>query len=98
MGHLDIPHGIDSNEIHMLLHAGFHNGLDYGQSLTKALIAATSAPATYLGLAPLGQIKTNAPADIVVIGGDVRASFKELEYPRLVIKNGYVVINRLAGE
>ena len=98
MGHLDIPHGIDSNEIHMLLHAGFHNGLDYGQSLTKALIAATSAPATYLGLAPLGQIKTNAPADIVVIGGDVRASFKELEYPRLVIKNGYVVINRIAGE
>jgi imidazolonepropionase-like amidohydrolase len=98
MGHLDIPHGIDSNEIHMLLHAGFHNGLEYVPSLTKALIAATSAPATYLGLAPLGQITTNAPADIVVIGGDVRDNFKALEYPRLVVKNGYVVINRLAGE
>ena len=98
IGHLDIPHGIDSNEIHMLLHARFHNGLEYVPSLTKALIAATSAPAKYLGLAPLGQIATNAPADIVVIKGDVRASFKELEYPRLVVKNGYVVINRLAGE
>ena len=98
MGHLDIPHGIDSNEIHMHLHAGFHNGFDYPAALTKALIAATSAPAAYLGLAPLGTIAINAPADIVVINGDVRASFKELEYPRLVVKNGYVVINRLAGE
>jgi imidazolonepropionase-like amidohydrolase len=98
MGHLDIPHGIDSNEIHMLLHAGFHNGLEYVPSLTKALIAATSAPAKYLGLDTLGRIAINAPADIVVINGDVRASFKELEYPRLVVKNGYVVINRLAGE
>jgi imidazolonepropionase-like amidohydrolase len=99
MGHLDIPHGIDSNEIHMLLHAGFHNGLGYVPSLTKALIAATSAPATYLGLDTLGRIEINAPADIVVINGDVRwDSFKELEYPRLVVKNGYVVINRLTGQ
>ena len=100
MGHLDITHGNDANEIHMLLHAGFHNGLDYGQSLTKALIAATSAPATYLGLAPLGTIAKDAPADIVVIGSDVmKPNFmKELEFPRLVVKNGYVVINRLAGE
>ena len=99
MGHLDIPQGIDSNEIHMLLHAGLHNnGFDFPAALRDALIAATSAPAAYLGLAPLGTIAINAPADIVVIGGDVRASFKELEYPRLVVKNGYVVINRLAGE
>jgi imidazolonepropionase-like amidohydrolase len=98
MGHLDIPHGIDSNEIHMLLHAGFHNGLGYVPSLTKALIAATSAPAEYLELDTLGRIAINAPADIVVINGDVRDSFKELEYPRLVVKNGYVVINRLTGQ
>ena len=98
MGHLDIPHGNDASEIHMLLHALFHNGFDYPAALTKALIAATSAPAAYLGLAPLGTIAINAPADIVVINGDVRASFKELETPRLVVKNGYVVINRPAGE
>ena len=98
MGHLDIPHAPDSNEIHMLLHAGFHNGYDYQAALTKALIAATSAPAAYLGLAPLGTIAKDAPADIVVINGDVRDNFKELETPRLVVKNGYVVINRLAGE
>ena len=98
MGHLDIPHAPDSNEIHMLLHAGFHNGFDYPTALTKALIAATSAPAAYLGLAPLGTIAKDAPADIVVINGDVRDNFKELETPRLVVKNGYVVINRPAGE
>ena len=62
------------------------------------MVALRAYPAAYLGLAPLGTIAINAPADIVVIGGDVRASFKELEYPRLVVKNGYVVINRPAGE
>ena len=99
MGHLDIPHGIDANEIHMHLHAGLHNnGFDFPAALRDALKAATSAPAIYLGLAPLGTIAINAPADIVVINGDVRASFKELETPRLVVKNGYVVINRPAGE
>ena len=99
MGHLDIPHAIDANEIHMHLHAGLHNnGFDFPAALRDALKAATSAPAIYLGLAPLGTIAINAPADIVVINGNVRASFKELETPRLVVKNGYVVVTRLAGE
>ena len=104
MGHLDITHGNDANEIHMLVHAGlYNNGFDFQAALRDALIAATSAPATYLGLlAPLGlgTIAINAPADIVVIGSDrLKLNFmKELEFPRLVVKNGYVVINRLAGE
>ena len=29
MGHPDIPHGIDAQEIHMGLHVGFHSGKDY---------------------------------------------------------------------
>jgi imidazolonepropionase-like amidohydrolase len=39
-----------------------------------------------------------ASADLIVIGSDVRASFKELEYPRLVVKDGLVVVKRAKGE
>lgn len=98
MGHPDIPHGIDAQEIHMGLHIGFHNGKDYEAALTQALASATSQAGEYLGLAPLGQIVSGAPADLIVIGSDVHANFKELEYPRVVIKDGLVVIERAQGE
>lgn len=98
MGHPDIPHGIDAQEVHMGLQVGFHTGKDYIASLTQALVSATSEGGKYLGLAPLGQIIPQAPADLVVIGTDVRASFKELEFPRLVVKDGWVVIERVKGE
>ncbi len=98
MGHPDIPHGIDAQEIHMGLHVGFHTGKDYMTSLTQALTSATSEGGKYLGLAPLGQIVPGAPADLIVIGSDVTAVFKELEYPKVVIKNGWVVIERAKGE
>jgi imidazolonepropionase-like amidohydrolase len=98
MGHPDIPHGIDAQEIHMGLQVGFHTGKDYIASLTQALASATSEGGKYLGLAPLGQIGLQAPADLIVTGTDVRASFKELEFPRLVVKDGWVVIERVKGE
>jgi imidazolonepropionase-like amidohydrolase len=98
MGHPDIPHGIDAQEIHMGLHVGFHTGKDYITSLTQALVSATSEGGKYLGLAPLGQIVPGAPADLIVTGIDARASFKELEYPRVVVKDGWVVIERAQGE
>ena len=98
MGHPDIPHGIDAQEIHMGLHVGFHTGKDYIASLTQALVSATSEGGKYLGLAPLGQIVPLAPADLIVIGTDVRASFKELEFPRVVVKDGWVVVERAQGE
>jgi imidazolonepropionase-like amidohydrolase len=98
MGHLDIPHGIDAQEVHMGLHVGFHNGLAYPDALASALASATSEGGKYLGLAPLGQIVAGAPADLIVISSDVRANFKELEFPRLVVKDGIVVIKRGNGE
>jgi imidazolonepropionase-like amidohydrolase len=98
MGHPDIPHGIDAQEIHMGLHVGFHTGKDYMTSLTQALTSATKEGGKYLGLSPLGQIVPGAPADLIVIGSDVTAVFKELEYPKVVIKNGWVVIERAQGE
>lgn len=90
MGHPDIPHGIDAQEIHRQLHTG--------RPMEKALASATSEAGRYLGLAPLGQIVPGAPADIIVIGADPRVNFKELEYPRAVIAGGKVVIERKAGE
>ena len=109
MGHPDIPHGIDAQEIHMELHAGMHSGILYPDALTQALVSATSEAGKYLRHntlghivpsvpANLGQIVEGAPADIIVIGSDVRASFKELEFPRLVVKGGLVVIERAKGE
>jgi len=109
MGHPDIPHGIDAQEIHMGLHVGFDQGQDYPTALTHALKSATSEAGEYLRHdtlghiiksvpANLGQIIEGAPADILVIGTDVRATFKELEFPRLVVKDGRVVIERAQGE
>jgi imidazolonepropionase-like amidohydrolase len=109
MGHPDIPHGIDAQEIHMELHAGMHGGMQYPDALTQALVSATSEAGEYLrrdtdgnpvsGVPDnLGRIVPGAPADIIVIGSDVRATFKELEFPRLVVKGGQVVIERAKGE
>lgn len=93
----------------MELHAGMHSGMLYPDALTQALVSATREAGEYLrhntlgdivpGVpANLGQIVEGAPADIIVIGSDVRASFKELEFPRLVVKGGLVVIERAKGE
>jgi hypothetical protein len=98
MGHPDIPHGIDAQEIHMGIHVGLDNKEDFLTSLTQALARATSEGGKYLGLEPLGQIVPGAPADLIVIGSDVRVNFKELEFPRLVVKGGLVVIERAKGE
>ncbi len=98
MGHPDIPHGIDAQEIHMGIHAGLHSGMPFVDSLVAALASATSAAGDYLGLAPLGRIVEGAPADLIVIGSDPRANFKELEYPRWVIKDGLIVVKRAQGE
>ncbi len=98
MGHPDIPHGIDAQEIHMEIQAELRNGMSFPDALTQALASATGKAGDYLGLAPLGRIVKGAPADLIVIGSDVRANFKELEYPRLVVKDGRVVIKRAQGE
>lgn len=104
LGHPDIPHGIDAQEIHHIVHAWTHAGRTWDQAMALALASATSEPGKYLYLGKettepkLGQLVVGAPADIVVIGSDPRQNFKELEFPRLVVSGGKVVIERAMGE
>ena len=112
-GHTDIPNGADAEEIHHIFHAEMINaivnkhlpsppaqGNFVEDAVTVALTAATSAPAKYLlgNKTLLGQLVPGAPADVMVIGSNVMQNFKELEYPRIVIKGGQIVIQRTAGE
>jgi imidazolonepropionase-like amidohydrolase len=90
LAHTDIPHGIDAQEIKLKLRAGM--------TIEQALASATSAAGRYLGIEPLGQLAPGAPADLIVIDGDPRANLKELEYPRVVVAGGRVVIKRAKGE
>jgi imidazolonepropionase-like amidohydrolase len=83
MGHVEIPHGIDAQELTLMVHAGMRP--------EAALAAATSAAGTHLGLAPLGRLVAGAPADLVGVTGDPRQDFKPLEHPELVIADGKVV-------
>ena len=112
-GHTDIPNGADAEEIHHIFHAEMINAIvNKGMipppasmevivdAVTVALTAATSAPAKYLlgNKTLLGQLVPGAPADVMVIGSNVMQNFKELEYPRIVIKDGQIVIQRATGE
>lgn len=70
----------------------------YKEHRLEALSERSRRPVRYAGLAPLGQLVQGAPADIIVIGADPRLNFKELEYPRLVVSGGRVVVVRDQGE
>lgn len=103
-GHPDVPHGIDAQEIHHIVHAWMHAGKTWEQAMTLALSSATGEAGKYLYLGKetnepkLGQLVVGAPADIVVVNGDPRQSFKELEFPRLVVAGGRVVVERASGQ
>jgi imidazolonepropionase-like amidohydrolase len=84
MGHLDIPEGIDAQELDLMVRAGL--------SLEQALAAATSHAAAHLGLAPLGTLSPGAPADIIAVPGDITTDLKNIEFPTTVIAGGAVVI------
>lgn len=104
LGHPDIPHGVDAQEIHKEVHAFMHTGKAWPQAMTLALASATGDAGKYLferreiHERNLGRLIPGAPADIIVIGGNPIDNFKELEYPRAVIAGGRVVINRDTGE
>ncbi len=84
MGHLDIPEGIDGQELDLLTRAGL--------SLERALASATSRAGRHVGLAPLGRLVPGAPADIVAVPGDITADLKNIEYPTTVIAGGQIVV------
>lgn len=80
MGNSGIPFGIDIRELELMIRAGM--------TLEEALTAATAAAGEHLGLAPLGALIEGAPADLVVVSGDLRESLDGLERPSAVVVDG----------
>lgn len=104
LGHPDIPHGVDAQEIHLEVQAFLHTGKTWPDAMTMALASATGEAGKYLyerretNEPLLGRLVPGAPADIMVIGANPIEKFKEHEYPRAVISGGRIVIQRDAGE
>ncbi len=86
IAHPDIPWGIDAQE---LMSIQQHTQL----SFIEVLKTATSKAGKYLNIPLLGQLKANAPADIIAVKGELAHSFKKLEYPQLVISGGHIIKN-----
>ena len=88
LAHLDIPWGFDAQELQWLMQAT-------GMSPLQALTTVTATAGSYLGLAPLGQLSPDAPADVIAVRGNVLEHIKSLEYPELVMVGGKIISNRL---
>lgn len=86
VAHNDIPWGFDSQELQLLMHLT-------GMTPLQALSVVTAKAGEYLGLAPLGCLVANAPADLVAVKGDALQKLKKLEYPDLVIAGGKIIKN-----
>lgn len=89
VAHSDIPWGIDAQELTLMQHLT-------GMTPLQVLQTATVKAGDYLGLASLGTLTTNAPADIIAVRGNAIENFKLLEYPDLVISGGKIVVNHYA--
>ena len=66
-----------------------------GLTPTETLAAATSQAAREAGLAPLGTLAPNAPADVIAVRGDARKLRNDLARPLLVVSGGRVVVDRV---
>lgn len=86
IAHPEIPWGIDAQELNLMMH--------YAQlSPLEVLQRATALSGDYLNL-PIGKIQHGAIADLIAVEGDVTQHFKPLEYPKLVMSGGKIVVNR----
>lgn len=79
-----IPRGIDVQELRMMRRAGM--------APVDVLAAATSRAADQLGLALLGRITANAPADLVAVRGDARRLPDSFSVPLLVLRAGRLIL------
>ena len=84
LAHVEIPHGIDAQELHLMLGAGM--------TIRQVLRAATGWAGEHLGQDPLGEPVPGAPADVIVVAGDPTKVLKTLEYPYVVLHGGTPVI------
>ncbi|CAG1023396.1 hypothetical protein DOJK_02290 [Patescibacteria group bacterium] len=86
VAHPDIPWGIDAQELNLMMH--------YAQlSPLEVLQSATAKAGQYLNL-PVGTIQQGVTADLIAIDGDATKNFKPLEYPKLVMSGGKIIVNR----
>ncbi len=93
IAHDNVPWGINGEEMHMMLHLGSGDSIDF-TDVVNVFKAATSKAGEHLGLAPLGTLSPGAPADIIVVRGNPFQRFKILEYPDLVMSGGKIIINK----
>lgn len=59
----------------------------------EVLRTLTSKAGQYLNIPLLGTLQVGAPADLIAVRGDATQNFKPLEYPKLVISGGKMVVN-----
>ena len=97
VAHDNVPWGINGEELHLMLHLGSGDAIDFNDVL-NVLRSATSSAATRLGtgIPGLGTLTTNAPADVIAIKGNALERFKLLEYPDLVMSGGKLVVNKFS--
>lgn len=91
IAHMEIPWGIDAQELHLM-------GQLTGMSALDLFRTATAKAGAHLGMAPLGTLSPGAPADIIAVRGDPFKDFKLLEYPDLVISGGRIVVNEFDNQ
>jgi imidazolonepropionase-like amidohydrolase len=91
IAHIDIPWGIDAQELLLMRHAA-------GMSDADLFRSATSEAGKELGMEPLGKLTAGAPADLIAVKGDPRGNLKILEYPDLVMSGGKVVLDNFADQ
>jgi imidazolonepropionase-like amidohydrolase len=72
--------------------------VEHGLSPTQTLVAATAGAAANLGLAhEIGTLEVGKLADLVVVDGDPVADITAIARMSLVVKDGVVQRNELAG-
>ena len=72
--------------------------VEYGLSPMDAIVAATASAAANLGLAPeIGTLEAGRIADVIVVDGDPAADITAVERVQLVMKDGQLARNDLAG-
>ncbi|MFA5984995.1 MAG: amidohydrolase family protein [Methylococcaceae bacterium] len=89
IAHLDIPWGIDAQELIDMMGKAH-------MTLEDVLRSATSKAGSYLNIPLLGTLAAGAPADIIAVKGSLEPSLKKLEYPNFVMSGGKIVLNDFA--
>jgi imidazolonepropionase-like amidohydrolase len=82
IGNAGIPYGLDPHELELMEESGL--------PVDQVLANATAEAGTFLPERLLGQLRAGAPADMVVVAGDLRTGLSALRQPLAVISNGAV--------